>query len=138
MQAESLIYTTLITTSVFLSMQDIKHKKVNLSLVLLFLGICVYYGQKSDVSPCFIPALIFIFLGSLYYLIKKASCFGMADYLIIFGVSFILPPDTWQYFLISCGFIGCILGWIYKKDKRFPFVPAILLSFFIVEYFIRL
>lgn len=128
------MYLLLVIISCLLIIQDVKQKKVSLHLVLTFLAGCLYLGCTPGVTPCFIPFGLFVFLGIVYYVLRKAACFGIADYFLVFGLSFLFPPDTWQYFITLCGAIGCIWGMLNKEGQDFPFIPAILLAFYIIDF----
>ena len=139
MQVSAVVYALIVIISFLLSFQDIKHKKVNLNLCVMFLLSCVCYGIIKKLSPCFFPFFIFSTIGILYFLLKKKKAFGAADYFIVFGISFVLDSEYWPCFLILCGLIGIIFSLLNKKEKEFPFIPSMLLSFFTVDitkYFI--
>jgi prepilin signal peptidase PulO-like enzyme (type II secretory pathway) len=76
-----------------------------------------------------------VIIGIIYRFIRKRIAFGLADYIAVFGVSFIISPDNWHMFLVFCGGIGILIGFIQKPNEsdHIPFIPAILISALIVE-----
>ncbi|MDR2667036.1 MAG: hypothetical protein LBB34_02890 [Holosporales bacterium] len=80
------------------------------------------------------PLLIFTTVGIGYFGIKKAQAFGQADYIMIIANSLVIPKDSWANFLISCGLFG-ILTSLFYRSKKFPMIPAILISVLISKYY---
>ena len=113
--------------------QDFRESKVGIIPVILFLLSCLgFYFINREI--CLIPAILFFAIGGLFYILKKKMAFGIADYIVIFSISFVLPKSHWPEFLAICGGLG-ILTSLYFKDKKFPFIPSILISLFMTKIF---
>ena len=117
-----------------LAIEDYRSNKVNMILTLLFTACCCYKGFSEVRTPCFAPLFIFLGIGAIFYVFKKTQAFGLADYIIVFALSFVMPGGYWPYFLILCGAIGCLSGLMFRQHKAFPFIPAMMLSYFIINY----
>lgn len=131
-----ILISIFIILSVLLSYQDIRCRQVDLISVIAYIALCIFAGHNQP--PCFIPLLIIIFIGLFYYVFYKKKAFGMADYLIIFGSSFIINSETWSIFIIFCGLYGIIAGMLCKINGTIPFVPVILMSTLSIKVFLPL
>jgi hypothetical protein len=78
------------------------------------------------------PLVVFILLGSIYFLIKKENAFGMADYIVVLAVSFLIPSTSWPIFLMLCGGLGISFSVVLKR-KNFPFIPPILIAVLLIN-----
>lgn len=126
MQIE-IAYFVLCLSGLVLTIQDFKQQNVSVIPVLGFLLSSIYIGWLSR-SFCFAPTLIVCCIGCGFYFIKKQTVFGLADYIIIFAISFLLPDnDTWPFFIIFCGSFGVLIS-ILTQSRKFPFIPGILMS----------
>jgi hypothetical protein len=125
-------YVLWVIFGIFLSVQDLKHQKVSAMPLTGFLTSCflIFYFERIC---CFLPLLAFAAIGIGYFLIKKEQAFGKADYIVIIANSFIISSDTWPVFLISCGTSG-VLTSLFCRSKKFPMIPAILISALISRY----
>jgi hypothetical protein len=121
-----LAYIPFIIFGFIISLQDWKHKSVNIVPLLLFLISCIF-AYCFFKNLCFIPLFIFVVIGILLFLIRNAIAFGAADYITVFSISFLLNREYWLEFIIYCGVIGCITS-VIKKEEQFSFISAILLS----------
>lgn len=113
-------YTALIIISILLIIQDFKKQEVNIVICILYVCLCIHISHGF--SPW--PIIIFALIGLLYK-IRNKQAFGIADYIIIFGSSFIVG-DNWYYFITECGIFGVLLCLFYQKT--IPFIPAIILA----------
>lgn len=116
--------------------QDFRESKVGIIPVILFFLSCLgYYFINREI--CLVPAILFFAIGGLFFILKKQRAFGIADYIVIISISFALPQSHWPEFLTICGGIG-VLTSLYFKDKKFPFIPSILISLFIIKIFFKI
>lgn len=113
---------------VVLAIQDWRFKEVHVIWVLGFFVSCLLDFMIAEVKfPCLYPFFIFIAIGLIYQLKFHKKAFGLADYIIAFSISFILPDNMWPLFLTVSGVFGIITGRFYKKDT-FPFIPSMMFS----------
>ena len=133
---QSLGYAFLIVVSCVLVAQDVKFQKVNILWLAAFTLACFFL--RKDGATNFLPFYIFLAIQFVYFLLKKNWCFGLADYFVVFGACFILPYETWSYFLCLCGGFGILIAVIFKKRHQltaFPFIPAIIASTAVLLFF---
>lgn len=116
---------------IILSIQDFKHQKVGVIPLFSFVIVCVLLGYFTR-EFCIIPFLIFIIIGLITYIFKRKQAFGLADYIMTFAISFIMPIDGLDIFIILCGILGILTSILFKK-KKFPFLPIIFISSIIVK-----
>lgn len=110
-------------TSISLIIQDIKYKEVNLLLCIIFFALCIILRSGFTIFPI----TCFILIALIYYIKYKKQAFGIADYILIFGSSFLINNiETAAYFILLCGLFGTILGFFYKQT--IPLIPAIILA----------
>lgn len=127
MLSRSIPYLILGIFELIICFQDIKSQAVNIWVLFSFLISCVFFGIFITRSFSIVPLLIFIFLGMFYYIVQRRYAFGLADYVVVFAISFLIPEDVWPFFLILSGAFG-ILSSIFYEKKRFPFIPALIFS----------
>ncbi|MBY0280856.1 MAG: prepilin peptidase [Alphaproteobacteria bacterium] len=117
--------------SFYISLVDWKTLHVTLSSLCL---LAILSGLGSHLKGQ-IPIPTFIMLGGtiLFYFawkcIKTTKPMGTADIFLFSLSGFWLPPDFIPLFLFLTGLGGIISFQFYRrKDRKFPFSPAILLS----------
>lgn len=117
--------------SFYISLVDWKNLTIPISS-LCFLGlISIIAAYLNDQT--FLPLLV-MWMGSILFQLgwkffKKEAAMGSAD-LILFTLSgFWLSLDSIPFFLFLTGINGIIISKLFKrKDRKFPFSPAILLA----------
>ena len=131
MSFEIILYIIAGFFGIVLSLQDFKNQKVGIIPLFGFTVTCVFLGYFTK-KFCFIPFFIFLGIGLILYIFKRKQAFGMADYIMIFAISFILPSDSWHLFIMLCGVFGILCSLILKKKKS-PFLPVIFLTSMIIK-----
>lgn len=137
MQFEIITYTLIFIFGVILIIQDWRSKTVNLFPVLGFLLSCILdFFIENQKSICLYPIIIFAVISLFYQLKSHKKAFGFADYIIALAILFILPNNSWPLFIIMTGVFGISIGAI-RQEKIIPFIPALILSIFLIKaYFI--
>ena len=132
MSFEIAAYILTLVSGIILSIEDLKHKRVSISQLLIFLFcslLCFIFSENREF--CFWPFVIFLLIGATYFFIKRKQAFGLADYIIAIAVGFILPENQWPMFLVYTGIFGALIG-IVRKERKLPFIPAIILSLVVI------
>ncbi|MBY0461570.1 MAG: A24 family peptidase [Alphaproteobacteria bacterium] len=115
----------------YISLVDWKTLHVPLSSLILLAvlsGLWSYFNGQIPISVfiMFNGTILFYFAWKL---IKGTRPMGTADMFLFTLSGFWLPLDFIPLFLFLAGLGGVIISKIFKrKDKKFPFSPAILLS----------
>jgi hypothetical protein len=121
-----------IITGCILALQDILFGKVHVLWLFGLMASCCADGVLEHREPCFIPFLVILAVGCIYFAIRHENGLGFADYFVAFSMSFLCKAEYWPWFLMICGALG-ILTCLICKCKKFPFIPAILASGFIIS-----
>ncbi len=116
-----------------MAIQDLKSQSVSFLLLLGFFTFCAMSGIFHK-NYTFIPVFIFLLIGLTYYVFKRHSVFGVADYIVVSAVSFLLSDAQVPYFITLCGVFGIVTSLI-LKSRKFPFIPAVLLSVLLAKGF---
>lgn len=131
MSFELILHLAIGISGLVLIYQDFKSKSVSVFPLFLFLGFCGIIGFITK-NFCYFPCLVFLGVGSGFYLLKKKQAFGIADYIVVFAVSFLISNDNWPFLLILSGAFGILIAIIFKNQK-FPFVPSLLVATLLIE-----
>lgn len=121
-----LFYVAICAFGIVLAIQDLKLQSVSFLSLLAFFVFCATDGIFHK-NYTFIPVFIFLLIGLTYRVFKGHSVFGMADYIVVSAVSFLLNSAQVPFFIILCGVLGVITSFVLRQ-RRFPFIPAILVS----------
>ena len=90
--------------------------------------------------------LVFLFLTCLMKKILKKDCLGFGDIQLFAILSVLLNVEQMTLFIGLCGFFGIVFYLIFyefghhkdevykKREKVFPFIPAISIAFFLAFY----
>jgi hypothetical protein len=112
---------------------DLKWKRVPLFLVLLFVGLLV--GMSALCHGVFVfLKVMFAGIGVIFIQKKFFGKIGRADLGLISSIFVYLPPQKFPFFLVICGILGLMIAFIWRTryhEKLFPFIPAILLAFWL-------
>ncbi len=114
-----------LTLGSILSYQDIRYKKINLILTILYCVSCFVIRTENFT---FIPFYILIIIGVFYKIFMRKLAFGMGDYIFLFSSCFLIDENFWPVFLIISGIVGCILSIFCKKSNKIPFIPSIFVA----------
>lgn len=135
----------IIFTLVVMSVTDLMCYAVPDQMILLFLVTGILYGIGRGfplVHMIVMPALLgFIgfFLKYFCHIFFRKDGLGTADVKLFTLAGLYLNVENVSAFLLMAGLFGIILGLIWRKmgkrTKRFPFIPAIALSFLICVLF---
>ena len=137
-QISTLFSWIIIAILMHLSIQDIKHKKVSLMVLLLF-NIVMLSTQKIlnlEIAIIVISIIIMIKIFCIIYAHK--SIIGNGDLLIIFPMICSLPTNDISIFLIISGIGGIIFGKIWSsllKQSQSPFIPPLSFAYIITYFF---
>ncbi len=129
---EIITYLFIFIFRIILIIQDWKSKTVNLFPTLGFLVSCVADFIVYHSPICLYPVFIFSIIGLFYQLILRKKAFGIADYIIVFAISFILPNNYWSLFIIMIGIFGILIA-VIRQEKKIPFIPALIFSIFLLK-----
>ena len=132
MSFEIALYSLIGISGGILAYQDFKSQNVSALPLLLFLASCTGLGFATKNFCCF-PLLIFFGISLGFYLLKKKQAFGIADYVVVLAVSFLISNDSWPFFLILSGAFGVVLS-VFFKSPKFPFIPGILMATLFVKF----
>ena len=72
-----------------------------------------------------------LFISKIVEKYKKTPVLGYGDLILIFSSLLWIHPEHYPTFLITCGFIGVLLSFLYPKHNVFPLVPAIACAWFL-------
>ncbi|MBQ9335614.1 MAG: hypothetical protein IJS10_03660 [Alphaproteobacteria bacterium] len=111
---------------IILAFQDFKSQHVSLIALTGFFVLCSIFGVINKNFAIY-PILVFISIEGIYYFFRKKHAFGLADFIVVLAVSFLFSDEQSPIFIMSCGVFGALLSNLLHK-KKFPFIPAILLS----------
>jgi prepilin signal peptidase PulO-like enzyme (type II secretory pathway) len=125
----------------FISYVDFEYMIVDIRAILFLFFLGVIHILFNPISPLFsIISMVFyyvfiVFSEKILKVIKKSNeeFIGDGDRKIIAVCGFFLTGKYIGHFFLLAGLFGVItaLGWkIFKKGKKFPFGPALLLSLF--------
>jgi hypothetical protein len=128
-----MVYAAAILVGGVLIVQDIMYGRVHVILLICLVALCCAACYIENKRPCFIPLYIMSFISCVYYALRKIGCFGLADYFALFATSFLYEPANWPYFVMICGGLG-IMTSLSFRNRKFPFIPAILVSGFITKF----
>ncbi len=136
MQLGIITYFFIFVFGIILIIQDWRSKTVNPFPISGFLFSCIIDFFINSKSICLYPCFIFSIIGLFYWFILHKKAFGLADYIIVFAISFILPNSYWTLFLIMIGVFGGLIAQIHQ-EKKIPFIPALIFSIFLIKtYFL--
>lgn len=120
---------------------------VYLQAILLFFAV-IYILLNYEIDPLFslISACIYFIAAELARILvekfkKDANVLGGGDTKLITLAGLFLGVTNLGIFFLLCGVLGAIFGFIWiriKKEKIFPFAPAIVISLFfliVLKYF---
>lgn len=116
---------------------DIKEQRVPLLLVLLFSLLLILASGLNQESSEFLIKGGSVTGLSLLALRWFSQRLGGGDVLLLGSILLYLPLSMIPSFLIMCGILGVAFGLCWRKlygEIKFPFVPAILLSFWMQLY----
>lgn len=135
MQFEIITYLFIFIFGIILVIQDWKSKTVNLFPTLGFLVSCVADFIIYHKPICLYPVFIFSIIGVFYQLILRKKAFGIADYIIVCAISFILPNNYWSLFITMIGIFGILIA-VIRQEKKIPFIPALIFSIFLIKIYL--
>lgn len=133
MSFEIIAYIFIFVFGVILVIQDWKSKTVGLFPTVGFLFSCVIEFIYNK-NICLYPFFIFLIIGGFYQLILHKKAFGLADYIIVFAISFILPDNYWTFFIIMIGIFGILIA-VLRQENKIPFIPALIFSIILIKIF---
>ncbi len=111
---------------------DLTEKQVHISLLLSFCLLLVILTLCENGSSVMLKIMVvggFIALSWPWCLRM-----GHGDRILLGGIAVYFPIAQWPLYMIFCGSIGLIFGvfWRYQyREKHYPFIPSILLSFWL-------
>lgn len=121
-----MLYCSIWISGMLLIIQDLKSQSVTYIPLFAFLSACIGIGIINK-NFAFIPTIIFIIIGLIFFFWKHRAAFGLADYFAVFASSFLITDIQSPFFILLCGAFGVLLS-IITKNCKIPFIPAILLS----------
>lgn len=123
--------------------------QINLILGLLGLTRIAYFIMEEQhfnesaialnyIGGAFLFALVPFAIKFLYEKFKKKNAMGMGDIKFFFVAGLWLGAAVLPYFMIMSGVLAIILGLFWQimfDKKRFPFGPALVVSFYVMLLF---
>jgi prepilin signal peptidase PulO-like enzyme (type II secretory pathway) len=124
-----------IPLAAYLTFQDCRTQHIPLLGLLVWVvihGFIAYVGEQSFET-------FMIFLGlcvciGVVQIVVKEMYIGVADLIVMTSFSAWMTTEQLPLFFMVCGGLGALTA-IVTKSKRFPFMPALFASAFII--FIR-
>lgn len=113
-----------------MALQDIKSQSVTIIPLITFLVASICIGI-IDANFALIPIITFLLIGIIFYFWRGTIAFGTADYIVVFAISFLITDDQSPFFILLCGAFGILLS-IISKNRKIPFIPAILLTTLVI------
>jgi len=96
------------------------------------------YGAVSNIKSAFCYMGFGLLMLVFFYIVTKIEAVGVDDIKFFFIAGLMLGMNNFLFFMLASGIFGSLFGasWqAIKKDKIFPFAPAICLSFYICMLF---
>lgn len=108
----------------------------SMQICLLIIGLFFIYYNNIDILYSVFSALIYFLIiyvsGFIVEKWKKKEAIGGGDLKFITIAGMYLGMKKLPYFFLIAGIVGLVFGLIWnkgRKDKYFPFAPALILSF---------
>ncbi|MBR1479782.1 MAG: hypothetical protein IJ599_02695 [Alphaproteobacteria bacterium] len=108
-----------------LCIQDFREQKVGVLPLAGFVVSCLLVWHFLTHTFCIAPLIIFLLMGIAFWGVRKKRAFGLADYIVVFAISFVISPGGWYRFTALCGLFGIAVSIICRR-RKFPFIPAII------------
>ncbi|MDX2082886.1 MAG: prepilin peptidase [Rickettsiales bacterium] len=140
---QRLIIISLIAfTLIVMSITDLEHYFIpdSLQYFLAILAIILrindggVFGASNNISAAFLYSGFGLLLLGFFYIVTKIEAIGVDDIKFFFIAGLLLGLKNFLFFMMLSGFLGIIFGIIwqkFKRDKYFPFAPAICLALYI-------
>lgn len=113
---------------------DLKWKRVSFFFVVLFVGMLIGVAALQQEIATFIVKGFLAILCIIFIYRVFPRKMGIADLSLIAAIFIYLPPQKFPFFLIFCGIFGLITAFVWRvkfQERIFPFIPAILFSFWL-------
>ncbi len=131
-----------IPACLYLSLQDIRKKKVDLWILLILIivaAIGMLFAERANCEQVLLGGTVGIFLLAIS---KLTNQIGLGDGLLVISTGIILGPYLCLYmillaFVVALCFFGFLRLFRKMECKTIPFIPFISVSFFIVLFFYK-
>lgn len=135
--------STITLLGILISYFDFRERRVPNLLVTLIIASGIFFVILQGCNP-WLSLWCVLGLGGgalliriLFYVSQKKEVLGMGDIKLLGALGLWLQPLDIPAFLFFTGLAGAVTGiaWVFfKKEKEFPFAPAIIAGYLVLRF----